>query len=71
VGDHLTAGQPMLWLEAMKMEHTVTAPSAGVLTTLDVTVGQSVDMGVVLAVVDETAAGTAEQTTGPKDGERT
>jgi propionyl-CoA carboxylase alpha chain len=75
VGDHLTAGQPILWLEAMKMEHTVTAPSAGVLTTLDVTVGQSVDMGVVLAVVDETAAATAaataEQTTGPKDGERT
>jgi propionyl-CoA carboxylase alpha chain len=71
LGDHLTVGQPILWLEAMKMEHTVTAPSAGVLTALDVTVGQSVDVGAVLAVVDETAAGTAEQTTGTQDEERT
>jgi propionyl-CoA carboxylase alpha chain len=53
VGDRLTPGRPILWLEAMKMEYTVTAPAAGVLTALDVTVGQSVEMGAVLAVVDE------------------
>jgi propionyl-CoA carboxylase alpha chain len=52
-GDQLTAGQPILWLEAMKMEHTVTAPAAGVLTALDVTVGQSVEVGAVLAVLHE------------------
>jgi len=57
VGDRLTAGQPILWLEAMKMEHTVTAPVAGVLTALEVTVGQTVEvhdaLAVVLAVVQE------------------
>jgi len=51
VGDHLTAGRPILWLEAMKMEHTVTAPAEGILTALEVTVGQAVDVGTVLAVV--------------------
>ncbi|MBY6685073.1 acetyl/propionyl-CoA carboxylase subunit alpha [Rhodococcus sp. BP-149] len=51
VGDTVTAGQPILWLEAMKMEHTITAPAAGVLTELTVTVGHQVDVDAVLAVV--------------------
>ena len=51
VGDTVTAGQPVLWLEAMKMEHTVTAPVAGTLTVLDVDIGTQVAMGSVLAVV--------------------
>jgi propionyl-CoA carboxylase alpha chain len=33
----------------MKMEHTITAPSDGVLAQLDVTVGQQVEVGTVLA----------------------
>ena len=37
VGDTVTAGQPLIWLEAMKMEHTITAPSDGVLAELNVT----------------------------------
>ncbi|WP_054812356.1 acetyl/propionyl/methylcrotonyl-CoA carboxylase subunit alpha [Nocardia arizonensis] len=52
VGARVEAGQPILWLEAMKMEHTVAAPAAGVLSALNVSVGQQVDIGVVLAVVD-------------------
>ena len=52
VGDTVTAGQPLIWLEAMKMEHTVTAPSDGVLVELDVEPGQQVDVGAVLARVD-------------------
>ncbi|MGN2635498.1 biotin carboxylase N-terminal domain-containing protein [Nocardia takedensis] len=51
-GDRVTRGQPILWLEAMKMEHTIAAPAAGVLSALNVTVGQQVDIGTVLAVVD-------------------
>ena len=52
LGDRVTAGQPLVWLEAMKMEHTVTAPTDGILRQLDVTVGQQVEVGAVLARVD-------------------
>jgi pyruvate carboxylase subunit A/propionyl-CoA carboxylase alpha chain len=52
VGDAVTAGQPLIWLEAMKMEHTVTAPSDGVLAELNVETGQQVDVGAILARVD-------------------
>ncbi|WP_431957087.1 biotin carboxylase N-terminal domain-containing protein [Nocardia lijiangensis] len=52
VGSRVDAGQPILWLEAMKMEHTIAAPASGVLSALNVTVGQQVDIGAVLAVVD-------------------
>jgi pyruvate carboxylase subunit A/propionyl-CoA carboxylase alpha chain len=54
VGDTVTAGQPLIWLEAMKMEHTVTAPSNGVLAELNVEAGQQVDVGAVLARVETT-----------------
>ena len=56
-GDRVTAGQPLVWLEAMKMEHTVTAPADGVLAQLDVTVGQQVDVGAVLARVETEQGG--------------
>jgi acetyl/propionyl-CoA carboxylase alpha subunit len=52
VGDTVTAGQPLIWLEAMKMEHTVAAPSDGVLAELNVEAGQQVEVGAVLARVD-------------------
>jgi propionyl-CoA carboxylase alpha chain len=52
LGDVVTAGQPLVWLEAMKMEHTITAPVDGVLIELDVSVGQHVEVGAVLARVD-------------------
>ena len=52
VGDTVTTGQPLIWLEAMKMEHTVTAPSDGVLAELNVEAGQQVDVNAVLARVD-------------------
>jgi propionyl-CoA carboxylase alpha chain len=52
VGDAVTAGQPLIWLEAMKMEHTITAPTAGVLSQLNVSAGQQVEVGAVLARVE-------------------
>jgi propionyl-CoA carboxylase alpha chain len=60
-GDTVAAGQTVLVLEAMKMQHTVSAPHAGVVSEIDVTVGQQVEAGAVLAVVstgstDETEA---------------
>jgi len=50
-GDAVTAGQPLVVLEAMKMEHTVAAPADGVLSDLRVSQGDQVDTGQVLAVV--------------------
>jgi propionyl-CoA carboxylase alpha chain len=51
VGDSVTAGQPLVWLEAMKMEHTVASPGDGILAELNVEVGQQVDVGFPLARV--------------------
>ncbi|MFF4156225.1 biotin carboxylase N-terminal domain-containing protein [Streptomyces sp. NPDC001678] len=54
VGEPVKAGQPLLWLEAMKMEHRVTAPVDGTLTALHATPGRQVETGETLAVVTET-----------------
>ena len=55
-GEAVTAGQPLLWLEAMKMEHLVAAPTDGVLARLHVRPGQQVTVGAVLAVVEPRTA---------------
>jgi propionyl-CoA carboxylase alpha chain len=52
VGAAVTAGQPLVWLEAMKMEHAVHAPAAGTVTSLPVALGQQVAQGAPLAVVE-------------------
>jgi propionyl-CoA carboxylase alpha chain len=51
VGDQVRAGQPLLYLEAMKMEHAISAPAAGVVAELPAAAGQQVEVGSVLAVV--------------------
>jgi len=51
-GDTVTSGQPLIWLEAMKMEHTITAPADGVLAELNVQPGQQVEVGAVLARIE-------------------
>ncbi|MCX4098966.1 biotin carboxylase N-terminal domain-containing protein [Nocardia sp. alder85J] len=61
-GAAVTKGQPLLWLEAMKMEHTIAAPADGVLTELNVTVGQQVEVGAVLAVVQTDDPDTTTET---------
>ncbi len=52
VGDRVTAGQTLVLLEAMKMEHHVRAPYAGVVGEVRVAVGQQVENGAVLLVVE-------------------
>lgn len=52
-GDRVVAGQPLIWLEAMKMEHTVAAPADGVVTVLSVQPGQQLAVGEVLAVIGD------------------
>jgi acetyl/propionyl-CoA carboxylase alpha subunit len=52
VGAVVTAGQPLLVLEAMKMEQTVAAPAAGAVAELRAKAGEQVAAGQVLAVVE-------------------
>ncbi|PRX02674.1 UNVERIFIED_ORG: acetyl-CoA/propionyl-CoA carboxylase, biotin carboxylase, biotin carboxyl carrier protein [Actinomadura viridilutea] len=52
-GDRVDAGQPLVVVEAMKMEHTVTAPIAGTVTSLPVRAGAQVALDAVLAVIEE------------------
>ena len=51
VGDLVAAGQPMLTLEAMKMEHVHAAPIAGRVAALHVSVGEQVGSHRVVAEV--------------------
>jgi acetyl-CoA/propionyl-CoA carboxylase biotin carboxyl carrier protein len=54
-GERVSAGQPLLVVEAMKMEHAITAPVDGTVT-LQVRAGQQVTMEQPLAVVEPEAA---------------
>lgn len=48
VGDVVAAGQPLVSMEAMKMENELRAPAAGTVTAIVVAPGQPVDKGAVL-----------------------
>ena len=50
-GHRVSAGQPVLVLEAMKMEHLIVAPADGLLTEILVAQGDQVEAGDVLATV--------------------
>jgi acetyl-CoA/propionyl-CoA carboxylase biotin carboxyl carrier protein len=52
VGGDVVAGEPVVTLEAMKMEHGVVAPIAGRLAELRVAAGDQVTRGQVLGVVE-------------------
>ncbi|AOT59510.1 biotin carboxylase N-terminal domain-containing protein [Streptomyces rubrolavendulae] len=67
-GARVEAGRPLLWLEAMKMEHQVTAPASGVLTALHAAPGDQVELGALLAVVDPAPAPDGPDGTGTPGG---
>jgi len=52
-GQAVTKGQKLLTLEAMKMEHTLTAPFDGTVAGLDATAGQQVQVDALLAKIEE------------------
>ncbi len=60
-GDHVAAGQALVVVEAMKMEHTIRAPHAGTVSELAVRAGQLVAVDAPLATVE---ASTVEAETG-------
>ena len=53
VGEEVAEGAVLVIVEAMKMEHRVTAPRAGTVTEVRVIAGQQVDANEVLVVVGE------------------
>jgi len=55
VGEIVVAGQPLLVLEAMKMEHHMTAPVDGTVVEMLVATGDQVDNGAVLLVIKPVA----------------
>ena len=61
VGDHVAAGQPLVALEAMKMEHQVHAPADGIVAEILVAAGEQVDSGQVLLTIDDTGDDTGDE----------
>jgi acetyl/propionyl-CoA carboxylase alpha subunit len=55
-GASVRAGETLVVLEAMKMEHSIRAPYAGIVGSVGVVVGQQVDTGTVLVVVEPETA---------------
>ena len=51
-GDKVTAGQPVMTLEAMKMEHVHSAPISGVIAAIDVVEGEQVTTGKIVVEIE-------------------
>ena len=54
-GQKVEAGQPLLILEAMKMEHTIIAPTAGTIKAFCYAAGEQVSDGAALVEFAEQA----------------
>lgn len=50
-GDYVAAGRPLVVMEAMKMEHTLTSPIDGIVDTVSVSVGDQVKSKAALCLV--------------------
>ena len=61
VGEQVTAGQTLVVLEAMKMEHHLKAPHDGTVTEVLVAVDEQVANGVALLVVEDDDQGSGDQ----------
>ncbi|MDE2065139.1 MAG: acetyl-CoA carboxylase biotin carboxyl carrier protein subunit, partial [Bradyrhizobium sp.] len=55
-GEGVTAGQPIVTLEAMKMEHVHSAPVSGTVSAIDVTEGEQVKAGQLVVKIDASSA---------------
>ncbi|WP_455392692.1 biotin/lipoyl-containing protein [[Eubacterium] cellulosolvens] len=52
VGDHVDAGQPLVILEAMKMENIMPAPVSGTVKEIPIEVGMNVNLGDKLVILE-------------------
>ncbi len=66
VGDEVSRGQPIVVLEAMKMENDLTTPRAGVVKSIRVGKGQTVNQGETLAIIGDP---NGEDANGAADGD--
>lgn len=55
-GEHVTAGQPLVVLESMKMHNEITSPANGIVRRVNIKVGEQVSFGHVLVEVGADAA---------------
>jgi geranyl-CoA carboxylase alpha subunit len=54
-GERVAAGQPVMTLEAMKMEHVHSAPLAGTISAIDVVEGEQVTTGKIVVEIEAEA----------------
>ena len=54
-GERVEAGQPVMTLEAMKMEHVHTAPISGTISAIDVAEGEQVTTGKIVVEIEAEA----------------
>ena len=54
-GERVAAGQPVMTLEAMKMEHVHTAPISGRISAIDVVEGEQVTTGKIVVEIEAEA----------------
>jgi biotin carboxyl carrier protein len=54
VGDQVTAGMPVMKMEAMKMENEIPSPANGTVQSIAVSVGDNVATDATLMVIAET-----------------
>ncbi len=52
-GDTVVAGQVLVVLEAMKMEHHISAPVAGTVTDVPIAIGEQLENGALLLTIDD------------------
>ena len=52
-GAEVTQGEKLITMEAMKMEHVITAPSDGIIASINTAVGEMVEDGVELVVIND------------------
>ena len=54
-GERVAAGQPVMTLEAMKMEHVHTAPISGTIFAIDVAEGEQLTTGKIVVEIEADA----------------
>jgi biotin carboxyl carrier protein len=64
VGDEVAAGQSLLVVEAMKMEHVIAASAPGRVARVHVAVGDQVQRGQLLVDLEAAEAAASERGTG-------